>query len=69
MDDLGCFRLAALLQGRPAHAAGEVKLDKDFLDGVVAKLPPTSFEKAGQVSRRRFTRIGSSRSTRAPAGF
>lgn len=31
---------------RPAHAAAEVKLDKDFINGVVSKLPPTTFEKA-----------------------
>ena len=43
---LGVFGLAVLHHGRPAHAAAEVKLGKDFLDGVVAKLPPTSFEKA-----------------------
>ncbi len=43
---LGLFAAAVLLHGRPAQAAAEVKLGKDFLDGVVAKLPPTTFEKA-----------------------
>jgi hypothetical protein len=37
-----------LHQGRPVRAAAEIKLGKDFLEGVVAKLPPTSFEKAGK---------------------
>ena len=43
---LGVVVLAVFHHGRPCHAAAEVKLGKDFLDGVVAKLPPTSFEKA-----------------------
>ena len=42
---LVAFGWAVLVHGR-AEAAAEVKLGKDFLDGVVAKLPPTSFEKA-----------------------
>ena len=37
---------AALLHGRPGQAAAEIKLGKDFLGGVVEKLPPTSFDKA-----------------------
>jgi hypothetical protein len=37
----------ALSHGR-AQAGAEVKLTKDFLDGVVEKLPPVSFEKADQ---------------------
>jgi hypothetical protein len=43
---LGVLGLSVFHHGRLAHAAAEVKLGKDFLDGVVAKLPPTSFEKA-----------------------
>jgi hypothetical protein len=43
---LGVIVLAVFHHGRPCHAAAEVKLGKDFLDGVVAKLPPTSFDKA-----------------------
>jgi hypothetical protein len=42
------FGFAALLHGR-AQAGAEVKLGKDFLDGVVEKLPPCPFEKAGQI--------------------
>jgi hypothetical protein len=38
--------LAILLHGRPANAAAEVRLDKDFINGVVSKLPPSKFEKA-----------------------
>ena len=30
----------------PAGASAEIKLGKDFLDGIVEKLPPTSFDKA-----------------------
>lgn len=44
---LGVFGCASLLQGR-LEAGAEVKLGKDFLDGVVAKLPPCPFEKAGK---------------------
>jgi hypothetical protein len=43
---LGVFSGAAFLQARIGHAAAEVKLSKEFLEGVVAKLPPTSFDKA-----------------------
>jgi Repeat of unknown function (DUF5648) len=43
---LGVFGWVTLFHGTRTHAAAEVKLGKDFLDGVVAKLPPTSFEKA-----------------------
>jgi hypothetical protein len=42
-----CFG-AALLCTLPAHAAAEVKLDKDFLAGVIAKLPSCPFDKAGK---------------------
>ena len=43
---LGALGLVVYHQGRPAHAAAEVKLDKDFINGIVSKLPPTTFEKA-----------------------
>jgi hypothetical protein len=43
---LGVLGLAVLHHGLPAHAGAEVKLDKDFINGIVSKLPPTSFEKA-----------------------
>ncbi len=42
---LVAFGCAALVHGR-AEAGAEVKLGTDFLAGVVAKLPPVSFEKA-----------------------
>jgi hypothetical protein len=58
---LGVFGWSALLYGRLGHAAAEVKLGKDFLDGVVEKLPPVSFEKAdkyrGTVHSFRLTTI------------
>ena len=31
--------------GRPGQAAAEIKLGKDFLGGIVEKLPPTTFDK------------------------
>jgi hypothetical protein len=37
---------ALLAPARSGGAAAEVKLDKDFLEGVVAKLPPCKFDKA-----------------------
>ncbi len=43
---LGTLGLMVFDLGRPARAAAEVKLDKDFINGIVSKLPPTSFEKA-----------------------
>ncbi len=42
----GLFAVAAMLAGRAGHGAAEVKLGKDFINGIVAKLPPTSFDKA-----------------------
>ena len=44
---LGVFGCASLVHGR-LEAAAEVKLGKDFLDGVIEKLPPCPFEKAGK---------------------
>jgi hypothetical protein len=53
--------VAAVVAARPAQAGAEVKLGKDFLDGVVAKLPPTNFEKddryRGTVHSYRLTAI------------
>ncbi len=43
---LGVLGSALLSPACRAHAAAEVKLGKDFLEGVVAKLPPCPFEKA-----------------------
>jgi len=42
----GVFASMALFPGRPGQAAAEVKLGKDFLGGVIEKLPPVPFEKA-----------------------
>ena len=36
------------LAGLRARAVTEVRLDKDFLAGIVEKLPPSPFEKKGQ---------------------
>jgi hypothetical protein len=44
---LGIFGWSMLAHAR-VDAAAEVKLGKDFLDGVVEKLPPCPFEKAGR---------------------
>jgi hypothetical protein len=41
------FAAAALSRGL-AEAGAEARLGKDFLEGVVAKLPPVPFEKAGR---------------------
>jgi hypothetical protein len=45
-----CFVVGFLVAALPhtqADAGAEAKLGKDFLEGVVAKLPPVPFEKAG----------------------
>jgi hypothetical protein len=42
---LGVCAAAAFLQGRRGEAAAEIKLGKDFLGGIVEKLPPTTFDK------------------------
>ena len=60
------LRLPALLlvaltfSGRVAHAGAEVKLDREFLSGLVEKLPPAPFSKAGQYrgSANHFRLIG-----------
>jgi hypothetical protein len=46
---IGCFLAAAGLLSSPvpAHASAEVKFDKDFLAGIVEKLPPLPFKKDG----------------------
>ena len=64
----GLFVVSAMLIGRPAQAAAEIKLDKDFSTALSTScrrrpsIRPTNIEA-------RCTRIGSSRSTLAPAGF
>jgi hypothetical protein len=42
------FGLAALLSSQVAPAAAVVRFDKEFLAGVIEKLPPCPFEKSGQ---------------------
>jgi hypothetical protein len=44
---VGALAFASLLHGR-LEAAAEVKLGKDFLGGVIEKLPPCPFDKAGK---------------------
>jgi hypothetical protein len=41
----GVLAVAALLADQPGQAAAEIKLGKDFLCGIVEKLPPTTFDK------------------------
>jgi hypothetical protein len=41
----GVLAVAALLADQPGQAAAEIKLGKDFLGGIVEKLPPTTFDK------------------------
>jgi hypothetical protein len=44
-----CFITAAALVAPPrAEASAEIKLDRDFLSGVIAKLPPAPFAKEGR---------------------
>jgi hypothetical protein len=45
---LGLLGWASLGQARSGDAAAEVRLGRDFLDGIVAKLPPCKFDKADQ---------------------
>jgi hypothetical protein len=41
----GVFAVTVLLASRAGEAAAEIKLGKDFLGGIVEKLPPTTFDK------------------------
>ena len=43
---LGCVSLG---QSREAGASADVRLDKDFLSGIIEKLPPAAFETPGQL--------------------
>jgi hypothetical protein len=45
---VACWLLILPLASRGTHAATEVRLEKDFLAGIVEKLPPSPFEKNGQ---------------------
>jgi hypothetical protein len=45
-----CLAMLAAPRSRPVYAAGaEVKLDKDYLAGLVAKLPPLPFQNPGKA--------------------
>jgi len=44
----GLFSMAWLLSSQAAPAAAVVRFDKQFLAGVIEKLPPCPFEKTGQ---------------------
>jgi hypothetical protein len=45
-----CVAMLAAPRSRPVYAAGaEVKLDKDYLAGLVAKLPPLPFQNPGKA--------------------
>src|SRR4051812_20953758 len=39
---------AALLAAHPARGGAEVALDREFIAGLVEKVPPAAFQKAGQ---------------------
>jgi hypothetical protein len=45
---LGTLAWAAMAQGQAARASADVRLGKDFIAGIVEKLPPVGFEKPGQ---------------------
>lgn len=45
---LGVLAGAAIGTGRSAVASADVRLDRDFLGGIIEKLPPVAFEKPGQ---------------------
>ena len=45
---LGVLVWAAMTPARPARASADVRLDKDFIGGIIEKLPPVTFEKPGQ---------------------
>lgn len=46
---VGVMGCASLWPGRAAEASADVRIDKDFLAGIVAKLPPVAFETQGQL--------------------
>jgi hypothetical protein len=45
---LGFLVWAAMTPARAARASADVRLDKDFIGGIIEKLPPVAFEKQGQ---------------------
>jgi hypothetical protein len=45
---LGVLAWLAVIPGRAARAAADVRLDREFIAGIIEKLPPVAFEKPGQ---------------------
>jgi hypothetical protein len=45
---LGALALLAMAGGRAARASADVRLGKDFIAGIIEKLPPVGFERPGQ---------------------
>ncbi len=46
---LGVLVGASLVAGRAVEAAADVRFDKDFLAGIIEKLPPVAFQTPGQL--------------------
>ena len=63
---LGSLAWAAMAQGQVARASADVRLGKDFIAGIIEKLPPVGFEKPGQYRGRvhAFQLIGIDASSR-----
>jgi hypothetical protein len=45
---LGSLAWAAMAQGQVARASADVRLGRDFIAGIIEKLPPVGFERPGQ---------------------
>jgi hypothetical protein len=45
---LGVLAWTAMAQGRAARAGADIRLDRDFIAGIIEKLPPVGFERPGQ---------------------
>src|SRR5262245_28267561 len=63
---LGSLAWAAMAQGQVALASADVRLGRDFIAGIIEKLPPAGFEKPGQYRGRvhAFQLIGIDSSSR-----
>ncbi len=46
---LGILGCVSLMYARPAVASADIRLDKDFIGGILEKLPSANFEQEGQV--------------------
>jgi hypothetical protein len=44
----GVLAWLAMMEGRTARASADLRLGKDFIAGIVEKLPPVAFERPGQ---------------------